>query len=158
MFKCTIHRNGWQQRKKFPQTTRSWSSPSVGGRLDGRRFQYENLEERDQHDDWRGENRLLETGARSRDRFPPVRIWLRGDVRGTSSVLLLLKQNWHARPRLGERWTVELKAFFQRRTTAFKFNNICKSQTITLYLWEWNANIILTKIVYLSFHLSICNE
>ena len=27
------------------------------------------------------EERLLETGARSRDRFPPVRIWLRGDVR-----------------------------------------------------------------------------
>ena len=146
MFKCTIHRNGWQQRKKFPQTSRSWSSPSVGGRLDGRRFQYENLEERDQHDDWRG-------GKTSWD-------WCseQGQIPAREDMVARGCEEGHARPRLGERWTVELRGFFQRRTTAFKFSNICKSQTITLYLWEWNANIILRKIIYLSFHLSTYNE
>ena len=31
MFKCTIHRNGWQQRKKFPQTSRPWRGDWMGG-------------------------------------------------------------------------------------------------------------------------------
>ena len=154
MFKCTIHRNGWQQSLRHrghgvrhPWGETGWAEISIwksGGkgptRWLTRRKDFLRL--------------VLGAGTDSR----PWGYGCEGMWGGTSSVLLLLKQNWHARPRLGERWTVELKAFFQRRTTAFKFNNICKSQTITLYLWEWNANIILTKIVYLSFHLSICNE
>ena len=158
MFKCTIHRNGWQLRKKFPQTSRSWSSPSVGGDWMGGDFNMKIWRKGTNtmtDEEWIEFLRLV-LGAETDSR--PWGYGCEGMWGGTSSVLLLLKQNWHARPRLGERWTVELKAFFQRRTTAFKFNNICKSQTITLYLWEWNANIILTKIVYLSFHLSICNE
>ena len=155
MFKCTIHRNGWQQslRHRGHGVRHPWGGDWMGGDFNMKiwRKGTNTMTDEERIDFLR---LVLGAGTDSR----PWGYGCEGMWGGTSSVLLLLKQNWHARPRLGERWTVELRGFFQRRTTAFKFSNICKSQTITLYLWEWNANIILTKIIYLSFHLSIYNE